>query len=105
MAGDLVHGLERDGREGARGSRGALKHVHLEMGGKNAIIVMDDADLDLAARGDPVERVRHDGAALHRTSRLIVHEGRCDAVAERLVERAKALRLGHGLGADARSAR
>ena len=43
-----------------------LKHVHLELGGKNAIIVMDDADLDLAGRRHHLVGVRHRGAALHR---------------------------------------
>ena len=43
-----------------------LKHVHLELGGKNAIIVMDDADLDLAVDGIVWSRVRHGRPALHR---------------------------------------
>ena len=43
-----------------------LKHVHLELGGKNAIIVMDDADLDLARRRHPLVGVRHVRPALHR---------------------------------------
>ena len=42
------------------------KRLSLEMGGKNAMIVMDDADLDLALDGRAVGRVRHHGAALHR---------------------------------------
>ena len=43
-----------------------LKHVHLELGGKNAIIVLDDADVDLAVEGDRLVGVRNVGPALHR---------------------------------------
>lgn len=42
------------------------KKVSLEMGGKNAIIVMDDAPLELAVDGAIWGGVRHLGAALHR---------------------------------------
>ena len=42
-----------------------LKHVHLELGGKNAIIVMDDADARPRRRGHRLVGVRHDRPALH----------------------------------------
>ncbi len=42
------------------------KRLSLEMGGKNAMIVLDDADLDPGARGSPLGCVRHCGATLHR---------------------------------------
>jgi aldehyde dehydrogenase (NAD+) len=42
------------------------KRLSLEMGGKNAMIVMDDADLDLALDGVLWGRLRDDGTALHR---------------------------------------
>ncbi len=43
-----------------------FKKCHLEMGGKNIIIVMDDANLDLAVDGARVGRLRHHRPALHR---------------------------------------
>ena len=73
-----------------------LKHVHLELGGKNAIIVMDDADLDLAVDGIVWSAFGTSGQRCTATSRVIVHESLYDALAARLVERAEALRLGPG---------
>ena len=73
-----------------------LKHVHLELGGKNAIIVMDDADLDLALEGILWSAFGTSGQRCTATSRVIVHESLYDALAARLVERAEALRLGPG---------
>ena len=43
----------------------AFKKVHLEMGGKNVIMIMDDAQSRAGGRGLPVGRVRDDGTALH----------------------------------------
>ena len=73
-----------------------LKHVHLELGGKNAIIVMDDADLDLAVDGIVWSAFGTSGQRCTATSRVIVHESLYDALASRLVERAESLRLGPG---------
>ena len=73
-----------------------LKHVHLELGGKNAIIVMDDADLDLALEGILWSAFGTSGQRCTATSRVIVHESLYDTLAARLVERAEALRLGPG---------
>ena len=73
-----------------------LKHVHLELGGKNAIIVMDDADLDLALDGILWSAFGTSGQRCTATSRVIVHESVYDPLASRLVERAEALRLGPG---------
>src|SRR5262245_13068031 len=73
-----------------------LKHVHLELGGKNAIIVMDDADLDLAIDGIVWSAFGTSGQRCTATSRVIVHESLYDRLAARLVERADALRLGPG---------
>jgi alpha-ketoglutaric semialdehyde dehydrogenase len=73
-----------------------LKHVHLELGGKNAIIVMDDADLDLALDGILWSAFGTSGQRCTATSRVIVHESLYDTLAVRLVERAEALRLGPG---------
>ena len=73
-----------------------LKHVHLELGGKNAIIVMDDADLDLAIDGIVWSAFGTSGQRCTAASRVIVHESRYDELASALVERAESLRLGPG---------
>jgi aldehyde dehydrogenase (NAD+) len=75
---------------------GGLKHVHLELGGKNAIIVMDDADLELAVDGIVWSAFGTSGQRCTAASRVIVHESVYDTLALRLVERAEALRLGFG---------
>ena len=73
-----------------------LKHVHLELGGKNAIIVMDDADLDLAVDGILWSAFGTSGQRCTAASRVIVHERMYDALSARLVERAEEFRLGPG---------
>jgi aldehyde dehydrogenase (NAD+) len=71
--------------------------VSLEMGGKNAIIVMDDADLDLAVDGAVWGAFGTSGQRCTASSRLVVHRRVYEDFTSRLVERAKALRLGDGL--------
>ena len=73
-----------------------LKHVHLELGGKNAIIVMDDADLDLAVDGIVWSAFGTSGQRCTAASRVIVQEGAYDELASRLVARVEKLRLGPG---------
>jgi aldehyde dehydrogenase (NAD+) len=73
-----------------------LKHIHLELGGKNAIIVLDDADLELAVEGILWSAFGTSGQRCTAASRVIVHASLYDALAARLVERADALRLGPG---------
>jgi len=73
-----------------------LKHVHLELGGKNAIIVMDDADLDLAVDGIVWSAFGTSGQRCTAASRVIAHEKVYDALQKRLVERVEKLRLGPG---------
>ena len=73
-----------------------LKHVHLELGGKNAIIVMEDADLDLALDGILWSAFGTTGQRCTAASRVIVHESVHDALVSGLVEGAEALRLGPG---------
>ena len=71
--------------------------VALEMGGKNAIVVMDDADLELALEGALWGGFGTSGQRCTAASRLIVHQRIYSRFVEMLVERASALRLGHGL--------
>ncbi len=74
-----------------------LKRVSLEMGGKNAIIVMDDADLNLAVEGIIWSSFGTTGQRCTAASRLIVHNAIRKELTDRLVERIKGLRLGDGL--------
>src|ERR687887_635893 len=73
-----------------------LKHVHLELGGKNAIIVLDDADLELAVDGIIWSAFGTSGQRCTAASRVIVQEGVYGEVQKRLVERAERMRLGPG---------
>ncbi len=75
----------------------AGKRVSLEMGGKNAAIVMDDADLDLATDALIWSAFGTSGQRCTACSRIIAHRGVKPELAERLVERARKLRLGDGL--------
>ena len=74
-----------------------LKRVSLELGGKNAQIVMDDADLDLALDGVLWGAFGTTGQRCTATSRLILHEKIYDKFMSMLLERTKKLRLGDGL--------
>jgi acyl-CoA reductase-like NAD-dependent aldehyde dehydrogenase len=73
------------------------KRLSLEMGGKNAMIVMDDADLDLALEGVLWGAFGTTGQRCTATSRLLLHRKTHDRFLRRLVEAANALRLGDGL--------
>jgi aldehyde dehydrogenase (NAD+) len=73
----------------------ALKRVSLEMGGKNAQIVMDDADLDLALEGVLWGAFGTTGQRCTATSRLIVHKKVHDELLSKLL--ARKLKLGNGL--------
>ena len=77
-----------------------LKHVHLELGGKNGIIVMEDADLDLAADGILWSAFGTSGQRCTAASRVIVHERVYDDLAGRLVTAAERMRLGPGWEPD-----
>jgi aldehyde dehydrogenase (NAD+) len=74
-----------------------LKRVSLELGGKNAQIVMDDADLELALDGVLWGAFGTTGQRCTATSRLILQEGIHDRFLDTLVKRVEALRLGDGL--------
>ena len=75
-----------------------LKHVHLELGGKNAIVVMDDADVDLAVEGIVWSAFGTSGQRCTAASRVIVHEAVYGELQSKLVAAAEQLRLGPGLG-------
>ena len=77
-----------------------LKHVHLELGGKNAIIVLDDADIDLAVEGILWSAFGTSGQRCTAASRVIAHEAVYDALQSKLVAAAERLRLGPGWEED-----
>lgn len=71
--------------------------IAVELGGKNAILIMDDADLDLAIEGVLWGGFGTTGQRCTAASRIIVHENIHDAFLERLTRAALSLRLGDGL--------
>jgi aldehyde dehydrogenase (NAD+) len=73
------------------------KRLSLEMGGKNAMIVMDDADLDLALEGVLWGAFGTTGQRCTATSRLLVHRKVEGRFLKMLVDRVERLRLGSGL--------
>ena len=77
-----------------------LKRCSLELGGKNAQIVMDDANIDLAVDGALWGAFGTTGQRCTATSRLIVHKTVLKEFTEKLVERAKRIRIGNGLSSD-----
>ena len=68
----------------------------LEMGGKNVIIVMDDADVDLAVEGAVWGAFGTSGQRCTASSRLVVHKKVYKQFSRKLVERAEAMRVGNG---------
>ena len=75
----------------------SFKKVHLEMGGKNIIMVMDDANLDLAVEGCVWGGFGTSGQRCTAASRVVVHERVHRAFLDQFVARTKALRVGDGL--------
>ncbi len=74
-----------------------LTKVQMEMGSKNALAVMDDADLDLAVSLALGGAFGGTGQKCTASSRLVVHAAIHDAFVEKLVAGAKALKVGHAL--------
>jgi aldehyde dehydrogenase (NAD+) len=73
------------------------KPVSLEMGGKNAITILDDADLDLGLEGVLWSAFGTTGQRCTAASRVIVHADVYEKFAQKLVDRTRKLRLGNGL--------
>jgi alpha-ketoglutaric semialdehyde dehydrogenase len=85
------------GRDISMACAPTFKKLHLEMGGKNAIMVMDDANIDLAVDGSLWGAFGTSGQRCTAASRLIVHEKVYDEFVEKLAGRASKLRVGDGL--------
>lgn len=85
------------GRALARAAAEGMKKVQLEMGGKNPMVVLDDADLDLAVAACLNGAFFSTGQRCTASSRLIVQAGIHDAFVERLAAAMQALRVGPAL--------
>lgn len=85
------------GKEIYRRAGAQLKRVSLELGGKNGVIIMDDADLNLALEGVLWGAFGTTGQRCTATSRLIIHQVVYDAFMEMLVEAVKGITIGDGL--------
>ena len=77
-----------------------LKRVSCELGGKNAIVVLDDADVDLSLDGIIWSAFGTSGQRCTAASRVIAHQSVAKDLVDKLVGRAKKLRLGNGLEAS-----
>ncbi|MEV6163684.1 succinic semialdehyde dehydrogenase [Streptomyces sp. NPDC052052] len=95
-------GSTRTGREVAQGAAARLVGVSLELGGKNAMLVLADADVEKAAAGAVRACFSSAGQLCISIERLYVHESIADDFVARFAARTKAMRLGSALayGAD-----
>jgi acyl-CoA reductase-like NAD-dependent aldehyde dehydrogenase len=85
------------GRTVSQKAAPSFKKVHLEMGGKNVIMIMADANLELAVEGCLWGGFGTTGQRCTAASRVVVHEQVYRAFLDRFVQRAAALRVGEGL--------
>jgi succinate-semialdehyde dehydrogenase/glutarate-semialdehyde dehydrogenase len=90
-------GSSRTGRDVAKRAADRLVGFSLELGGKNAMLVLKDADLDKAAEGAVRACFASAGQLCESMERMYVHESVAEAFLERFVARTKALKLGTGL--------
>jgi aldehyde dehydrogenase (NAD+) len=90
-------GSTQTGRAIAESAARLNKKLSLEMGGKNAIIVLDDANLDLVTEATLWAAFGTTGQRCTAASRLIVQKGIASKVKEALVEQTRKLKLGNGL--------
>jgi aldehyde dehydrogenase (NAD+) len=90
-------GSSEVGSHVAQRAAATFKQVSLEMGGKNAQIVLDDANLDLALDGALWGSFGTTGQRCTATSRILLQKGIARKFTERFVERAEILRVGNGL--------
>jgi alpha-ketoglutaric semialdehyde dehydrogenase len=85
------------GRTVSQKAAPSFKKVHLEMGGKNVIMIMEDANLELAVEGCLWGGFGTTGQRCTAASRVVVHEQVYDRFLEQFAARTKALRVGDGL--------
>ncbi|MGH2474854.1 MAG: aldehyde dehydrogenase family protein, partial [Candidatus Limnocylindrales bacterium] len=82
------------GRRVGQLAGGMLKKVSLELGGNNAFIVLDDADLEAATAAGAFSAFQFQGQVCFAAGRHLVHRGIADAYIEGMTEKARRLRLG-----------
>jgi aldehyde dehydrogenase (NAD+) len=85
------------GRRIVEASAGNVKRVQLELGGKGANIVFDDADLDAAVNGSAFAIFHNQGQACIAGSRLILHQAIAERFLERFIALAESIRIGDPL--------
>jgi len=85
------------GREIAHLAAERVKKTHLELGGKDAFIVAEDADLDVAVPGVAWAALLNAGQVCTSTERVYVHESIARPFTDRLVDYVRALRIGPGV--------
>ena len=90
-------GSSATGRAIAEQAGRRLKRLSLELGGKNGVVVLGDADLDLATDGILWSAFGTTGQRCTAASRVIVERSVVDPLLQRLEQRARGLRLGPGL--------
>jgi aldehyde dehydrogenase (NAD+) len=90
-------GSTQVGRMVSENAAPGFKKCHLEMGGKNIIMILDDAQLELAVEGCLWGGFGTTGQRCTAASRVVVHEKLYDAFVEEFTRRARALRVGPGL--------
>lgn len=93
-------GSEEVGKHIARTASKTLKHVSLELGGKNPNIIFADCDVDAAASTAAGAIFFYTGQVCSAGSRLMVDATVFDRVVDRIVSDAKQLKMGHGLNAE-----
>ena len=85
------------GRQIMRMASGTVKKVTLELGGKSANIILDDADIDLAVEGAIFGTFFHQGQVCESGTRVLVSSKIRDEFAEKMARRAESLRVGYQL--------
>jgi acyl-CoA reductase-like NAD-dependent aldehyde dehydrogenase len=96
-----VTGSTATGRQVAQLATQNLKHVHLELGGNDALIVCEDADLEKAATAVVLGRLaRGNGQICCAVKRIFIEQSAYDTMAELLIEQAKHLKVGNQLDED-----
>lgn len=93
-------GSQAVGKQIAASAGAQLKRVSLEMGGKNALVVLDDADVEEAVTGALWGGFSTAGQRCTASSRLVVDRKVADAVVEALVEGIRSLVVGDGLDSN-----
>jgi acyl-CoA reductase-like NAD-dependent aldehyde dehydrogenase len=98
----LIGSVPTGQRVQAAAAEVSVKHISLELGGKNAMIVCPDADLDAVVEGAAFGMNCHwcQGQSCGSTTRLFLHADIHDEVLERLVERLQTIRIGDPLDPD-----